>query len=251
MRVRYLITAGLLALLLPIRAFAVDGFSQAFDNAGPAAGATTTVSMTSITAGCAGVLFITMKSESRSVSSVVDSAGDTWTSLVGDQSNAGNGERFATWGAGNLAAGAHTLTITFDAGSQSGSMAAALEYCGVTTSPFDVAASVQQSSGATGWTVGPTASTAQADEYVVSGASSTTASRPFTTPSGFTRRVNLLTTQFVVADKTVAATGTQSAQWDVTGGNSLGEASIVTLKAAAAVSTCNGGLSLLGVGKGC
>lgn len=243
---KQLITILLALLLSAWDSSAQAGFSQVFHNSGPVAGATTTVSMTGITAGCAGVLFITMKSENRTVSSVTDSAGTTWTSIVVDQSNGIYGERLATWGAGNLAAGDHTLTITFDTGGQSGSMAAALEYCGVTTSPFDVGASTQ-ASGVTGWTVGPTGTTAQADEYVVSAASSVPGSRPFTTPSGYTSQLALLSTQFVVVDKTVAATGTQSATWDVTGGNSGGEASIITLKAAAASAART--LTLMGVGQ--
>lgn len=204
------------------------GYLQTANNSGPVAGITTSVALIGVTAGSTIVIAVSMKSENRVIDTLVSSLSGTITQQA-REANADNGEALEVWILPNASAGDHTFTITFDTSAQTASWAMALEYGSVDAASFDVDDS-SQASNATSVAVGPTATTAQADETVIAIGRSTSASRPFTDPAGFTNRVSLDTTRFVAWDKTVSATGTQSVTLDVTGGNSNFEAWVGTLK---------------------
>lgn len=204
------------------------GYLQSANNAGPVSGITTSVALTGVTAGSTIIIAVTMQSENRVINTLVSSLGGTITQQA-RESNADNGEALEVWTLLNASAGDHIFTVTFDTSGQSASWAMALEYGSVDASSFDVDDSSQASS-TTSVAVGPTATTSQADETVIAIGRSTSASRPFTDPSGFTNRVSLDTTRFVAWDKTVSSTGAQSVTLDVTGGNSSFEAWMGTLK---------------------
>lgn len=209
------------------------GYLQSSDNAGPVAGDTTTVSLTGVTAGSHLAVGCIMQSENRGIVSIADSAGSTWGQKKREP-NATNGYAFEGWTTANASSGTHTLTITFDSVGQSGATCLLVEHGGVTTTPYDVDASVQTAIGDTNVTVGPTASTTQANEMVVTFAHSSNGSRPFGTPTSATATLTVqastLSTQLAMADGTLSATAAQSANWTVTGGNSFYEAWIFTLK---------------------
>jgi hypothetical protein len=207
-------------------------FVQVADNAGPISGITTTVALTGVAGGNLLVLAVKMASNSRSISTVVDSSLDVWTAINNVASNA---QRIAFWYKANATAGTHTLTITFDSAAQTAAFAVLAEYSGITTTPLDTQGTAT-SGGTQVATLTVTASTgtAQANETVVSFATSETASRPLTTPTGYTQRWTGSTDRIKLADKQVTATETSSAAWAVTGGNSYEAALIVTFKESAA-----------------
>jgi hypothetical protein len=210
-------------------------------NSGTAqSGATATIALTSMASGNYVFLNIQVSSDTRTISSITDTASGTWT-LIGTD-NDGSNIKYFLYYCKSLAGAAPTVTVTWDSSAANNVYLWADEYTGL-----DNTAVVDQS-GTDGNTsvasINPTTSaTTHQPDILYCGAMSSNGSnaRPLTTPASMTRRANLAiganATQRCSYDQRLTATGTQSVTVAVTGGNS----SIVSAIAAFAESGAGGG----------
>jgi len=195
----------------PVTSPAPPAFVQVNSSTPQTAQTTVNTSYTSAErAGDLNVVVIGWSNSTGTISSVTDSAGNTYQ--VAAPVAHGSGISQAIYYAKNVKAGANTVTVRYGS-SVSYADVRILEYSGIDgTSPFDATSSA---SGSTSTANSGSATTHFASELVV-GAGTTTAG--FTTAgSGFTRRILTSPDADIVEDKTVTATGSYNATAPVTG----------------------------------
>lgn len=190
---------------------------------------------------------------SVSITSVIDSAGNNWTSAYAiqqDVTGVGSSTYFLP-SASNLG-GITSVTITFGQ-AQSGALAQVREYSGLQAPVTAVDKSTHQLSSANPATSGATTATTVATELVIGVANyiSASANPNWTVGSGFS---NFFTSSFnfggpviiyvALEDKEVSSTGAQTALFTNPNGASTGTA-VATLKEP---SVSGHNLNLLGVG---
>ena len=133
---------------------------------GTAVGSVTAAFTSNNTAGDLIVAFVRMSSTSQTVS-VTDDAGNVYADAV-TQGQSTDGHQIHIWYARNIKAGANSVTATFSS-TNNHPFLAIYEYAGLsTTAPLDKTAAAQGSSSAV--SVGPTATTASANELIFVGA---------------------------------------------------------------------------------
>jgi hypothetical protein len=206
---------------------------------------TAVATLTGVTAGNALILIVSYSNAggTAATSANVASSGDTWQTAVAPALNSNYGTGNAIFYVKNVGSGTHAVTFTNPSASSPIQTLELAEFSGVdTTAPFDVSASsTTGASNVTSANSGTTASTAIADELVVSGITcinfggAISISNPATT--GYSSldiqdpySPGFLTTQS--SYKIVAATGTQVASWSWSGARAA-DAAIATFKLAA------------------
>jgi hypothetical protein len=171
-----------------------------------------------VTAGSLLVMGITAGS-ADGVVSVTDTMGNTWTLVT---SIASADRKTWLYYAKNAAAGATTITITFTASTFPDSVATIREYSGMnTTAPLDVSATGNSgTSYVTTLTSSATAATAQASELIIAVGGVSANTPGYSLGTGFGNLVSQngfdLYTSGFMEDKTVSATGTQTAAINMT-----------------------------------
>lgn len=208
-----------------------QAFSVAGEPVDNPAGAVT-ITMTGVTAGNCGVVFIKFLSETKFVDTIVDDRGDTWSATYSATSS---GERYEMLFCNSFTnSGTHVISITTNSPATTTSIVgSALEYTGLTATPLDAEVSTAQDTGTT-FVTGATGLPAQNDEVVIAWISIANAGRTVSSLGGlYTDRVNKDTTRFIVCDKIISAIATQNETWTINGGNSAGGGFIATLKIAA------------------
>ncbi len=204
-------------------------------------GLTATVSVVSATAGNHFRLNARVSSDTRSVASVADTGVNTWADTTEQPTDAGSNNKQVMWYAENVKAGTYTVTITWDSASATNVECWIDEFSGTATSgSLDVHVSAGVATGSGPLSTGTTGATAQANENVYTAAHSINGAnlRPLTNPpTGYTadesNTVNSNAAQFCSAHLNVTSTGTQTASWAWTGGNSAVMAILATFKDAA------------------
>lgn len=194
-------------------------------NPGSGSGDTYTIVRT-FTAGNFGALAVKMESENRSVASVRDDHGQTWSLLAGVSAN---GFRLEAWRCPNQVGGATTVTVVFDTATVSNVLLDLDEYAGVAlVSPVDGTPEAGSTFGAT---LTPTAvTTSNATDLVWSFGYSFNTSRALGTPAGYATRVSINTNTFATADERQTSAGSASVTWTVSGGNAEMAAIIAAFK---------------------
>lgn len=202
-------------------------------------GATSVVVTISTTTGNLLVANIHVNSETAiTVTSVTDTASNTWTKAVNTTSSTGSGNRAEIWYAANATA-VSSVTVTISAAQVV--VANISEYSGVaTSSPLDgTPQGVSRTSCSTGGSActSPSLTTTNADDLLVTTLSVRNSGSPtFTGPGS---PWNLLThagndrpsSYLKPAYQIVAATGTYSASWDMSVADTV-DTAIVAFKAA-------------------
>ena len=202
------------------------GFTQVA-SPGSGAGTTYTLAVPASAAGALLVLGISYASNNRSISSVSDNVDGAWTlGVKGAVSGTGIGAYYKA----NATASARTITVVFDASTVTGVFLACTEYSGLlTTAAFDVNSPIAAIASGTSVTTA-SITTTQDTELLWSFGRSEGINRPLTTPTGYTSRVALDTTRFVLADNRQTVAGGETVTWAVTGGNSAIGAMLLTFK---------------------
>lgn len=198
-------------------------------------GLTATISVVSATAGNHFRLNARVSSNGRSVVSVSDGS-NTWHDTTEAPTDAGSNNKQVMWYAENVASGSYTVTLTWDSASATNVECWIDEFSGTATSgSLDQHVSNGASVGASPLSTGTTSATTSANENVYTAAHSVNGAnaRPLTNPpSGYTadesNTVNSNASQFCSAHKNVTSTGTQTASWAWTGGNSAMMAILAT-----------------------
>lgn len=180
-------------------------------------GLTATIALTSMASGNFVWLSIKVSSDSRTIASVTDTASSTWTAVdsLGDGSNT----KLLLYVCKSLAGAAPTVTVTFDSSAANTVNIWADEYTGLDSTKAVDGHNTGATASGTSVSPSPVTTALQPDIWYVT-AESVNASRPITTPSGFTQRANLATTQRCSYDQRLTATGSNSVTVAVTGGNS-------------------------------
>lgn len=192
---------------------------------------------------------------SHANTSVTDNQSNTYTKQAQMLDNKNQADLFADFSIGSPS-GTFTVTVSPAFTSNNYITFVLLEISGLqTTSVLDQTATANIASPATSTTVGPTGTTAQADELVVAVLSTETGDTNLnlTVPSGYTEIATEQNGNSLAghqsAYKIVTATGTQSATWTHDGTANTGSL-IATFKAAAAGgSASRQALMLLGMGR--
>lgn len=221
------------------------GFVRTVDaNSGTAqSGLTATIALTAMSAGDLVWLTIKVSSDTRTIASVTDGAGSTWTAVDSD-TDLSNVALFL-YVCKSLGGAAPTVTVTFDSSAANNVYLWADEYTGLdSTKSVDGNNTGSTASGAS-VSPSPVTTALQPDIWYVTAESVNGANvRPISTPAGFTQRANLaigaLTSQRCSYDQRLTATGSNSVTVAVTGGNSA----IIAIAAAFPESSGGGGLTV-------
>jgi hypothetical protein len=241
----------LVLLLAPIaEASAAIAYVNSTENSNYGGGTTTTPSADAFSVSAGNLIVAAMRFPiitTESVTSVTDTAGNTYQAASGAADTTPGNDRIEIWYAMNTTANAsNVITFHMSTGASFWSIVAA-QYSGIaTSSAFDAAASGEDGLGNTSVTSGAF-STAQADELIV-GAAQSTGSGTWSAGTGLTNaRVTDGDGIAGLADKIVSATQssvTATMTSTVTNSKSI---AVATFKAAAAASGAHNQM-LLGAG---
>jgi hypothetical protein len=189
-----------------------------------------------ITTGNTLILAICIDAD-RTVSSITDTAGNTWSKAVERSQGGMSSATVSVWYAPITAGGGTRPTITITPSSGANHGAILREYSGLAASPLDQTQSNSSTSTTTSQTSNATGTTTQADELVVGAMQCRSSSTTFTVTagSGYGNLANI-TTNFMrpsMEDKIVSATGTQEATFTTSENTTAYAAAVATFKQAA------------------
>lgn len=189
------------------------------------------------------VAFVVWNHASNTLSSVSDTAGNTWTRITGTDALHGTADRCEMFYAKNITGNAsNTVTATFSGGAAFRRIAV-VQYSGVdTTAPLDQA--TKQTVTDTSIT-SPSFTTTSADEVIIAGMGSDMG-RNVSPGTNYTLRVDSLAVDTDVEERIVTATGSYTASFSWSGGSQGAWLSVATFKAAGggAIKTISGTTNL-------
>ncbi len=195
-----------------------------------------TYSFSVATAPSAGntIILAVRTGASVAVSSVTDSKSNTWAVDIGSTGSTGRTTFCSTQQDGGKLTTSDTITVHVSAGTSP--VVAAYEVSGITTGTrFDQSAVLNSTGQVTSATVGPTGTTAQADEFVITCVGANKGETSASPSSGWTTidsgQISAGGAALQVAYQLAEATGTFSCTWTVSALSANLSAAIATYKA--------------------